>query len=144
MSTDTAMVPGSPPLLCGKVSRDIKQELDKLSIDIRAKKLRWFSECFSVTTSVMVLCDDMALYSILSCLPVDGHVSKYVKIHNTPRSGFSTRFYKRTAAAAACVHTLLLESFVIGQKLPYGILYLSQKGNCVPQPTQVYTNNNFI
>uniref|UniRef100_A0A8C4F975 WD repeat domain 17 n=1 Tax=Dicentrarchus labrax TaxID=13489 RepID=A0A8C4F975_DICLA len=46
-NTDTAMVPGSPPLLCGKVSRDIKQELDKLSLDIRAKKLRWFSECFS-------------------------------------------------------------------------------------------------
>lgn len=42
------MVPGSPPLLCGKVSRDIKQELDKLSVDIRAKKLRWFSECISV------------------------------------------------------------------------------------------------
>ncbi|XP_008298495.1 WD repeat-containing protein 17 [Stegastes partitus] len=46
-NTDTAMVPGSPPLLCGKVSRDVKQELDKLSVDIRAKKLRWFSECFS-------------------------------------------------------------------------------------------------
>uniref|UniRef100_A0A3Q3X003 Gem-associated protein 5 TPR domain-containing protein n=1 Tax=Mola mola TaxID=94237 RepID=A0A3Q3X003_MOLML len=46
-NTDTAVVPGSPPLLCGKVSRDIKQELDKLSVDIRAKKLRWFSECFS-------------------------------------------------------------------------------------------------
>ncbi|XP_022595647.1 WD repeat-containing protein 17-like, partial [Seriola dumerili] len=45
-NTDTAMVPGSPPLLCGKVSRDVKQELDKLSSDIRAKKLRWFSECF--------------------------------------------------------------------------------------------------
>lgn len=43
------MVPGSPPLLCGKVSRDVKQELDKLSMDIRAKKLRWFSECFSVS-----------------------------------------------------------------------------------------------
>ncbi|XP_013855536.1 WD repeat-containing protein 17 [Austrofundulus limnaeus] len=46
-NTDTAMVPGSPPLLCGKVSRDIKQELDKLSGDIRSKKLRWLSECFS-------------------------------------------------------------------------------------------------
>ncbi|XP_031722902.1 WD repeat-containing protein 17 isoform X3 [Anarrhichthys ocellatus] len=46
-NTDTAMVPGSPPMLCGKVSRDIKQELDKLSSDIRVKKLRWFSECFS-------------------------------------------------------------------------------------------------
>uniref|UniRef100_A0A3Q3KCR6 Gem-associated protein 5 TPR domain-containing protein n=1 Tax=Monopterus albus TaxID=43700 RepID=A0A3Q3KCR6_MONAL len=45
-NTDTAMVPGCPPLLCGKVSRDIKQELDKLSLDIKAKKLRWFSECF--------------------------------------------------------------------------------------------------
>uniref|UniRef100_H2TK73 WD repeat domain 17 n=1 Tax=Takifugu rubripes TaxID=31033 RepID=H2TK73_TAKRU len=46
-NTDTAMVPGSSPLLCGKVSRDIRQELDKLSCDIRTKKLRWFSECFS-------------------------------------------------------------------------------------------------
>lgn len=42
------MVPGAPPLLCGKVSRDVKQELDKLSGDVRDKKLRWFSECFSV------------------------------------------------------------------------------------------------
>ncbi|KAG5848338.1 hypothetical protein ANANG_G00097430 [Anguilla anguilla] len=46
-NTDRAMVPGAPPLLCGKVSRDIKQELDKLSSDVRVKKLRWFSECFS-------------------------------------------------------------------------------------------------
>ncbi|KAM3842488.1 WD repeat-containing protein 17, partial [Diretmus argenteus] len=45
--TDRAMVPGSAPLLCGKVSRDIKQELDKLSSDVRVKKFRWFSECFS-------------------------------------------------------------------------------------------------
>ncbi|XP_077102749.1 WD repeat-containing protein 17 isoform X2 [Siphateles boraxobius] len=46
-STDRAMVPGAHPLLCGKVSRDIKQELDKLTSDMRMKKLRWFSECFS-------------------------------------------------------------------------------------------------
>ncbi|XP_051992804.1 LOW QUALITY PROTEIN: WD repeat-containing protein 17-like [Xyrauchen texanus] len=46
-NTDRAMVPGAPPLLCGKVSRDIKQELDKLSSDVQMKKLRWFSECFS-------------------------------------------------------------------------------------------------
>ncbi|KAA0722184.1 WD repeat-containing protein 17 [Triplophysa tibetana] len=46
-NTDRAMVPGAPPLLCGKVSRDIKQELDKLSSDVRMKKLKWFSECFS-------------------------------------------------------------------------------------------------
>ncbi|XP_014826293.1 PREDICTED: WD repeat-containing protein 17 isoform X1 [Poecilia mexicana] len=46
-NTDAAMVPGSPPLLCGKVSRDIKQELDKLSGDGRSRKLRWFSESFS-------------------------------------------------------------------------------------------------
>lgn len=45
------MIPGAPPLLCGKVSRDIKQELDKLSGDIRVKKLRWFSECFSVSAA---------------------------------------------------------------------------------------------
>ncbi|XP_078252775.1 WD repeat-containing protein 17 isoform X1 [Rhinoraja longicauda] len=44
---DRAMVVGAPPLLCGKVSRDIKQELDKLTGNVRAKKLRWFSECFS-------------------------------------------------------------------------------------------------
>ncbi|XP_076845608.1 WD repeat-containing protein 17 isoform X1 [Brachyhypopomus gauderio] len=47
-NTDRAMVPGTPPRLCGKVTRDIKQELDKLSAsDARRKKLRWFSECFS-------------------------------------------------------------------------------------------------
>ncbi|XP_050965614.1 WD repeat-containing protein 17 isoform X2 [Labeo rohita] len=46
-NTDRAMVPGAPPLLCGKISKDIKQELDKLSSDVRMKKLRWFSECFS-------------------------------------------------------------------------------------------------
>ncbi|MGH0130965.1 UNVERIFIED_CONTAM: hypothetical protein FKN15_056691 [Acipenser sinensis] len=46
-STDRAMAHGAPPLLCGKVSRDIKQELDKLTNDVRVKKLRWFSECFS-------------------------------------------------------------------------------------------------
>ncbi|MBN3326611.1 WDR17 protein, partial [Atractosteus spatula] len=46
-NTDRAMVPGAPPLLCGKVSRDIKQELDKLTSNSRVKKLRWFSECFS-------------------------------------------------------------------------------------------------
>uniref|UniRef100_A0A8C8HYS2 WD repeat domain 17 n=1 Tax=Oncorhynchus tshawytscha TaxID=74940 RepID=A0A8C8HYS2_ONCTS len=46
-NTDRAMVPGATPLLCGKVSRDIKQELDKLSSEVRVKKLRWFSECFS-------------------------------------------------------------------------------------------------
>uniref|UniRef100_A0A673XZX5 WD repeat domain 17 n=1 Tax=Salmo trutta TaxID=8032 RepID=A0A673XZX5_SALTR len=46
-NTDRAMVPGATPLLCGKVSRDIKQELDKLSSEVRMKKLRWFSECFS-------------------------------------------------------------------------------------------------
>ncbi|XP_061131267.1 WD repeat-containing protein 17-like isoform X4 [Syngnathus typhle] len=46
-NTDKAMVPNSPPLLCGKVSRDIKQELEKLCSDITAKKLRWFSECCS-------------------------------------------------------------------------------------------------
>ncbi|XP_077574603.1 WD repeat-containing protein 17 isoform X1 [Stigmatopora nigra] len=44
-NTDKAMVPGAPPLLCGKVSRDIKQELEKVSSDAAAKKLRWFSEC---------------------------------------------------------------------------------------------------
>jgi hypothetical protein len=46
---DRAMVPGATPLLCGKVSRDIKQELDKLSSEVRVKKLRLFSECFSVS-----------------------------------------------------------------------------------------------
>ncbi|XP_062905536.1 WD repeat-containing protein 17 isoform X1 [Mobula hypostoma] len=46
-NTDRAMSSGAPPLLCGKVSRDIKQELDKLTSNVRMKKLRWFSECFS-------------------------------------------------------------------------------------------------
>ncbi|XP_029434040.1 WD repeat-containing protein 17 isoform X3 [Rhinatrema bivittatum] len=46
-NTDRAMEPGAPPLLCGKVSRDIKQEVDKLTGNLRGKKLRWFSECLS-------------------------------------------------------------------------------------------------
>uniref|UniRef100_A0A6I8SY67 WD repeat domain 17 n=1 Tax=Xenopus tropicalis TaxID=8364 RepID=A0A6I8SY67_XENTR len=46
-NTDRAMEAGAPPLLCGKVSRDIKQEVDKLSGNLRGKKLRWFSECLS-------------------------------------------------------------------------------------------------
>ena len=49
------MVPGSPPLLCGKVSRDIKQELDKLTSEARVKKLRWFSDCFSVTALILLI-----------------------------------------------------------------------------------------
>ena len=52
---DRAMVPGSPPLLCGKVSRDIKQELDKLTSEARLKKLRWFSDCFSVTALMLLI-----------------------------------------------------------------------------------------
>lgn len=47
--SDRAVESGAPPLLCGKVSRDIKQELEKLIGNPRGKKLRWFSECFSVS-----------------------------------------------------------------------------------------------
>ncbi|XP_042557307.1 WD repeat-containing protein 17 isoform X6 [Dipodomys spectabilis] len=46
-NTDHALEQGTPPLLCGKVSRDIKQEVEKLTGNPRAKKLRWFSECLS-------------------------------------------------------------------------------------------------
>ncbi|KYO46162.1 WD repeat-containing protein 17 isoform A [Alligator mississippiensis] len=46
-NTDRAVEAGAPPLLCGKVSRDIKQEVDKLSGNTRGKKLQWFSECLS-------------------------------------------------------------------------------------------------
>ncbi|XP_066878660.1 WD repeat-containing protein 17 isoform X6 [Kogia breviceps] len=46
-NTDCAVEQGMPPLLCGKVSRDIKQEIEKLSGNARVKKLRWFSECLS-------------------------------------------------------------------------------------------------
>ncbi|XP_012879240.1 PREDICTED: WD repeat-containing protein 17 [Dipodomys ordii] len=46
-NTDHALEQGTPPLLCGKVSRDIKQEIEKLTGNPRAKKLRWFSECLS-------------------------------------------------------------------------------------------------
>uniref|UniRef100_A0A8C0TXB2 WD repeat domain 17 n=1 Tax=Cyanistes caeruleus TaxID=156563 RepID=A0A8C0TXB2_CYACU len=46
-NTDRAVESGAPPLLCGKVSRDIKQELEKLSGNPQGKKLRWFSEFFS-------------------------------------------------------------------------------------------------
>ncbi|XP_044767541.1 WD repeat-containing protein 17 isoform X4 [Neomonachus schauinslandi] len=46
-NTDHATVQGTPPLLCGKVSREIKHEIEKLTGNPRAKKLRWFSECLS-------------------------------------------------------------------------------------------------
>ncbi|XP_046772584.1 WD repeat-containing protein 17 isoform X2 [Gallus gallus] len=44
---DRAVESGAPPLLCGKVSRDIKQEVEKMIGNPRGEKLRWFSECFS-------------------------------------------------------------------------------------------------
>lgn len=77
---DTAMVPGSLPLLCGKVSRDIKQELDKLTLDIRAKKLRWFSECFLVTTFWMLIyhCWCYVMISVWYLHDVRGHSSDAV------------------------------------------------------------------
>ncbi|XP_066092130.1 WD repeat-containing protein 17 isoform X3 [Saccopteryx bilineata] len=46
-NTDYAVLQGSPPLLCGKVSRDIKQEIEKLTGNPQEKKLRWFSEYLS-------------------------------------------------------------------------------------------------
>lgn len=48
---DRAVESGAPPLLCGKVSKDMKQELEKLSgkMESPGKKLRWFSEFFSVS-----------------------------------------------------------------------------------------------
>ncbi|XP_053441219.1 WD repeat-containing protein 17 isoform X2 [Nycticebus coucang] len=46
-NTDYAMEQSTPPLLCGKVSRDIRQEVEKPTGNPRAKKLRWFSECLS-------------------------------------------------------------------------------------------------
>ncbi|KAF3825598.1 hypothetical protein GH733_005580 [Mirounga leonina] len=46
-NTDHATAQGTPPLLCGKVSREIKHEIEKLTGNPRAKKLRWFSECLS-------------------------------------------------------------------------------------------------
>uniref|UniRef100_A0A7N5JRA9 WD repeat domain 17 n=1 Tax=Ailuropoda melanoleuca TaxID=9646 RepID=A0A7N5JRA9_AILME len=46
-NTDHAIEQGTPPLLCGKISRDIKHEIEKLTGNPRAKKLRWFSECLS-------------------------------------------------------------------------------------------------
>uniref|UniRef100_A0A8C5S7X5 Gem-associated protein 5 TPR domain-containing protein n=1 Tax=Laticauda laticaudata TaxID=8630 RepID=A0A8C5S7X5_LATLA len=44
---DCAVEIGAPPLLCGKASRDIKQEIEKLNSNPRGRKLRWFSECLS-------------------------------------------------------------------------------------------------
>ncbi|XP_013910742.1 PREDICTED: WD repeat-containing protein 17 isoform X1 [Thamnophis sirtalis] len=44
---DCAVEIGALPLLCGKASRDIKQEIEKLNSNPRGRKLRWFSECLS-------------------------------------------------------------------------------------------------
>ncbi|XP_040587725.1 WD repeat-containing protein 17 isoform X2 [Mesocricetus auratus] len=46
-NTDHAVKEGSPPLLCGKVSRDTKQEAEKLTCNPQVKKLRLLSECLS-------------------------------------------------------------------------------------------------
>ncbi|XP_044537602.1 WD repeat-containing protein 17 [Gracilinanus agilis] len=46
-NTDRAMESSAPPLLCGKVSREMKQEIEKLTSNLRGRKLRWFSECLS-------------------------------------------------------------------------------------------------
>uniref|UniRef100_A0A5F8G5C9 WD repeat domain 17 n=1 Tax=Monodelphis domestica TaxID=13616 RepID=A0A5F8G5C9_MONDO len=46
-NTDRAMEPSAPPLLCGKVSREMKQDIEKLTSNLRGRKLRWFSECLS-------------------------------------------------------------------------------------------------
>ncbi|XP_050003259.1 WD repeat-containing protein 17 isoform X9 [Alexandromys fortis] len=46
-NTDNAIKQGTPPLLCGKVSRDVKQEAEKLTCNPHVKKLRLFSECLS-------------------------------------------------------------------------------------------------
>ncbi|XP_052018187.1 WD repeat-containing protein 17 isoform X9 [Apodemus sylvaticus] len=46
-NTDNAIRQDSPPRLCGKVSRDIKQEIEKPTCNPRVKKLRLFSECLS-------------------------------------------------------------------------------------------------
>lgn len=46
---DRAVESGAPPLLCGKVSRDIKQVVENTIGNPRGEKLRWFSECFSVS-----------------------------------------------------------------------------------------------
>lgn len=48
-SSDNAIKQGTPPLLCGKVSRDVKQEAEKLTCNPHVKKLRLFSECLSVS-----------------------------------------------------------------------------------------------
>ncbi|XP_054421802.1 WD repeat-containing protein 17 isoform X2 [Pteronotus mesoamericanus] len=46
-NTDYALLQGTPPVLCGKVSRDIKQDIEKLPRDPRVERLRRFSECLS-------------------------------------------------------------------------------------------------
>ncbi|XP_010628110.1 WD repeat-containing protein 17 isoform X6 [Fukomys damarensis] len=46
-NTDYAVEQGAPPRMCGKMSRDIKQEIEKLAGNPRVKKLRRFSECLS-------------------------------------------------------------------------------------------------
>ncbi|XP_075411902.1 WD repeat-containing protein 17 isoform X5 [Tenrec ecaudatus] len=46
-NTDNAIQQGTAPLLCGKVSRDIKQDIEKEAGNPRVKKLKWFSECLS-------------------------------------------------------------------------------------------------
>ncbi|KAM5264681.1 WD repeat-containing protein 17 isoform 3-T3 [Ctenodactylus gundi] len=47
-NTDYAVEQGAPPLLCGKIAKDIKQDIEKLAGgNSRVQKLRWFSQCLS-------------------------------------------------------------------------------------------------
>ena len=40
---------GTPPLLAGKQSKDIKVKIDRLNEDVLNKTLRWFSKFFAVS-----------------------------------------------------------------------------------------------
>uniref|UniRef100_A0A8C4RB88 WD repeat domain 17 n=1 Tax=Eptatretus burgeri TaxID=7764 RepID=A0A8C4RB88_EPTBU len=58
---DEAMAPCSPPLLCGNISKDIKQEIEKHGEDVQAKKLCLFSEFFFPLGGSKNLCDLVAV-----------------------------------------------------------------------------------
>lgn len=74
---DRAVDVGAPPLLCGKVSRDIKQEVDKLTGNSHGKKLRRFSECFSVSENFML---KVQIFNESEMLTKSSCSQKYVRL----------------------------------------------------------------
>ncbi|KAK9398983.1 WD repeat-containing protein 17-like [Crotalus adamanteus] len=123
---------GAPPLLCGKVSRDIKQEIEKLNSNPRGKKLRWFSECLSWDRALSV---------------APGVSMKYWKKlmqslrHKVSKELAEWYFQDGCAVLAACCHLavenieLAMANLIRGNELELAVSVGTVLGECAAQGT---------